>query len=302
MDGDARTANPESAYTRRARFFDSETGFNLAKPPVPCRQFVAERDLARDPATGTALITLDQSADMDIPFPATSPMVLAHYGRIRAGDSLTTDFNASGIIHYVIEGRGQSVLGDDQISWAKGDIFCLPPGKAVHAAVGGDALLWIVTNEPQLALENALAPDTEDAPTRPVHFTAGAIAAELDATRERLRDKDVAGLAVIFSSQEQEHRHNILPTLTLALNQLPPKQVQPPHLHNSIAVSLVISGDGGFSMVDGEQIDWEPDAVMVTPPGSVHSHHNDGDDLVTWLIVQDGGLHYHCRTMGFEFR
>jgi hypothetical protein len=40
---------------------------------------------------------------------------------------------------------------------------------------------------------------------------------------------------------------------------------------------------------------------MVTPPTSVHSHHNRGDGLGTWLIVQDGGLYYHCRTMGFRF-
>ena len=40
---------------------------------------------------------------------------------------------------------------------------------------------------------------------------------------------------------------------------------------------------------------------MITPPGEVHSHHNDGDRLARFLIVQDGGWHYHARTMGFEF-
>ena len=41
--------------------------------------------------------------------------------------------------------------------------------------------------------------------------------------------------------------------------------------------------------------------TMVTPPTSVHSHHNEGGRLANWLITQDGGIHYHCRTMGFRF-
>jgi len=54
-------------------------------------------------------------------------------------------------------------------------------------------------------------------------------------------------------------------------------------------------------MVGGARVDWQPRAVMITPPGDVHSHHNEGDELALFLIVQDGGLHYHCRTMGFSF-
>jgi hypothetical protein len=34
---------------------------------------------------------------------------------------------------------------------------------------------------------------------------------------------------------------------------------------------------------------------------SVHSHHNGGNEQAMFLIVQDGGLFYHARTMGFEF-
>jgi hypothetical protein len=37
------------------------------------------------------------------------------------------------------------------------------------------------------------------------------------------------------------------------------------------------------------------------PPGEPHSHHNGGDVQARFLIVQDGGLHYHARTMGFQF-
>ncbi len=31
------------------------------------------------------------------------------------------------------------------------------------------------------------------------------------------------------------------------------------------------------------------------------SHHNEGDRLARFLIVQDGGLHHHTRTMGGSY-
>jgi len=66
-------------------------------------------------------------------------------------------------------------------------------------------------------------------------------------------------------------------------------------------VTLVVTGTGCYSIIDGARIDWQQHAVMITPPGDLHSHHNEGADLALFLIVQDGGLHYHCRTMGFSY-
>ena len=49
-DGD-RAALVDTPYTRRARYFDSGNAFNIKHPPVPCHQFLKERDRALDPAT-----------------------------------------------------------------------------------------------------------------------------------------------------------------------------------------------------------------------------------------------------------
>ena len=68
-----------------------------------------------------------------------------------------------------------------------------------------------------------------------------------------------------------------------------------------MAVTLVVSGERCYSMIDGRRVDWQPWTVMITPPTEMHSHHNDGDTLARFLIVQDGGLHYHARTMGFSY-
>jgi gentisate 1,2-dioxygenase len=126
-------------------------------------------------------------------------------------------------------------------------------------------------------------------------------AADIDLLYQVGRNEQIAGSALIFSADEQEHTRNILPTLTVAMNSLPGGVVQRPHRHNSVAVALVIKGDRCFSVIDGKRKDWAPWATTITPPVSVHSHHNGGNEQALFLIVQDGGIYYHTRAMGFEF-
>ncbi len=54
-------------------------------------------------------------------------------------------------------------------------------------------------------------------------------------------------------------------------------------------------------MIDDRRKPWSPWATTVAPPLAVHSHHNAGQGRARFLIVQDGGLYYHARAMGFEF-
>jgi len=297
---DANSA--QTPYTRRARYFDSGNAFNIVYPDVPAASFVLERDAALDPKTGTRLILCDQSSALGLPFPATSPLVLASYARVRAGESLTLDACASTVLGYVIEGSGRAVQGSDTIAWSTGDVFCLPGGQPIElVSPSSDSVLWLVTNEPELAFERLAPPAPEDQLVQATHFPAATIVDELVRARARLAGTRVAGLAVVFSAERLEDRRNISPTLTLAMNQLGPGEVQVAHSHASVAVSLAISGERCYSTVDGKRKDWQRFVTMVTPPTSVHSHHNPGNSLANWLIVQDGGLHYHCRTMGFEF-
>lgn len=297
-----RPSAPASAAEARGRFFNTGNGFNVQLPPVPDHIFTAEPAKALDPATPTGLIACDISADLACRFPATSPLVLAYYGKIRAGESLTTDFVASGAIVYVIAGNGTTQCAEQEIAWDVGDLFILPGGEpALHKANDTDAVLWIVTNEPQLAFENLHSPARGEAPTELVHYRADEITRQIDLIYEIGRNEEIAGSALIFSAEQQEATRNILPTLTVAMNSLPGGVVQRPHRHNSVAVSLIIKGDRCFSVIDGKHKDWAPWATTITPPVSVHSHHNGGNEQALFLIVQDGGIYYHTRAMGFEF-
>ena len=294
--------NPGSQAERRARYFNTGNAFNVVLPPVPNAVFADEPTRALAPDTPTGLIACDASSTMECDFEATSPLVLARYARICATETLTTKFNATGVIHYVMVGRGSTQSGDERIEWGPGDIFITPAGiDQVHTAQAEDAVLWIVTNEPQLTFEHLRAPAADNAPTDVVHYPADEIDAQIRLIYETGRGEEIAGSALIFSSNTQEASRNVLPTLTLAMNSLPAGVTQRPHRHNSVAVSLVIRGEHCYSMIDGVRKDWAPWATTITPPVSVHSHHNDGDEQAMFLIVQDGGLYYHARAMGFEF-
>lgn len=295
-------ANPASEAEARARYFNTGNAFNVILPEVPNAVFVDEPNRALDDATPTGLIPCDSAEAMECAFPATSPLVMAYYARIRAGESLPTDFVASGTVHYVIQGTGETVSGAETVKWAPGDIFVTPGDESqVHTAGDADAVLWVVTNEPQLAFENLQAPAPGNSPTDTVHYTAAEMDRQIELIYEVGRDADIPGSALILSSAKQEVSRNVLPTLTVAMNTLPPGFVQPPHRHNSVAVSLVIQGEGCFSLIDGVRKDWAPWATTITPGVTVHSHHNAGTEQAKFLIIQDGGIYYHARAMGFEF-
>ena len=294
--------SPKSLAESRARYFNTGNAFNVQLPAVPNIVFTEEPRKALSLTSSTGLIPCDVSDVMECPFPATSPLVLAYYGRILGNESLKTDFVASGAVCYVIEGKGVTESGDEIIEWNAGDVFVTPGDTSqIHQAIDEPAVLWIVTNEPQLAFEKLQAPMAGRAPTDVVHYPAEEIDKQIDLIYKVGRGDDIAGSALIFSSSKQEESRNVLPTLTVAMNSLPAGVSQRPHRHNSVAISLVIQGDNCFSMIDGERKDWAPWATTITPPVSVHSHHNEGTAQAKFLIVQDGGIYYHARAMGFEF-
>jgi gentisate 1,2-dioxygenase len=295
-------ANPSSVAQARARYFNTGNAFNVQLPPVPNMVFTDEPLKALSSSSPTSLIPCSASDQMQCSFPATSPLVLAYYARICSNEDLKTEFNASGVVYYVIEGKGVTLSNNEKIDWNAGDVFVTPGDcHQLHKAIDGPAVLWVVTNEPQLALENLQAPRRGNAPTDVVHYPSDEINRQIELIYDVGRGDEIAGSALIFSSTKQESSRNVLPTLTVAMNSLPPGVTQRPHRHNSVAVSLVIQGENCFSLIDGERKDWAPWATTITPPVSVHSHHNEGHEQAKFLIIQDGGIYYHTRAMGFEF-
>jgi gentisate 1,2-dioxygenase len=248
-------------------------------------------------------VPLDLSTVLGLGYPATTPLILSRYARIRAGDALGTAFRASTELYHVIRGSGTTqVASGGPIVWQAADTFCLPGGATARHAAVEDTVLWITTNEPQLQFEGLEPPAPGRAPIRPALYPMAEIRRRLLGVYLDPRGAAMPGKSINLGNVDLESSRTTTPSFTLALNSLLPGEAQRGHRHNAVAVTLVLAGERCYSLIDGERTDWEPLTVMITPPTAFHSHHNEGNDLALFLIVQDGGVYYHCRTMGFSYK
>ncbi|MBS1165057.1 MAG: probabe gentisate 1,2-dioxygenase [Proteobacteria bacterium] len=294
---------PASAAAARARFFNSGNAFNIKLPQVPATAFRQEVGTARAMLAGDAsgFVDCDQSSIIGGTASATTPLMVARYVALAAADRLALCPRASGAIWYVIDGAGEMDVDGEHLAFGTGDVM-LTPGGGETSLVGGPqgALLWLVTDEPLYAFAGA-TPDRQTSKVVPVHYPADEISRQLQRVVDAAQNATTSGIALIFSSETLEAGRNILPTLTLSLNTVPPGEHQRGHEHNSAAITLILKGSGAYSMVGDERYDWSDHATLVTPATLPHSHHNPSAERAMFLIVQDGGLHYRARTMGFRF-
>jgi len=291
---------PQSPAQQRARYCTSENPFTFGYPPVPVRQFLAERDRAFDAATPTSTIALDASGDLATAYPATTPTLLCRYFRIRAGESLRTDFAASSEVFYVMSGNGESRSRDEAIAWSAGDVFCFASGDTLHRAKG-DALLFGVSDEPMLAFEGLRPPAVHAPAVKATHWPATEIDGNLERVWARPRSAETTGCSVMFSCQDFAPGYHTTPMINTAINTLIAGGDQRPHRHNGVAVTLAIEGEGVHSLIDGQRVDWSNGAAQITPASLLHSHHNRGPRRMRSFVIQDEGLHYYTRTPGFSF-
>jgi len=301
MDGaaaQARTA--DTPYTRRARYWSVRDAFAQKHAPVPRHVFAAECERAFAETTPSGLIDMDLSAVLGAPGPATLPFVLARYVRLNPGAPLLHRLKATSETYYVIAGAGRTSNRADAIAWKEGDVFCFPGGGESRHEAETRAVLFLVTDEPQLAFLGAAPPAPGEAPTEPTHWPAEAIAAAVEDAYRELTDAD-PGKAVLFSGAKMDRWRTVNPLMTIAINTLEAGATQRPHRHNAAALTLPLDCEGCSSTIEGEQVAWVRHAVMVTPPGEAHAHHNRGPARMRSIVVQDGGLHYFGRTMDFAF-
>ncbi len=290
-----------SAWSKRARYFNSGNAFGLVHPPVPSVQFIEERDRAFDPQSPTGLIDMDLSAILETNSPATTPYVLSRYARICPGEELTVQVRASAQLFCILTGTGTTSIGEETVQWKAGDILALPGAAQARHTAAENSVAWLVTDEPTLAFLDLEPVAARNSVVQPVHYLAEDLSSELEALYNHPDVETFPGYAIVLSHEGLEEIRNVHQSMTLALNSLPPKSFQRPHVHNSMALTMCTQGEDCYSLIDGERKDWSHHAVMVTPPSAAHSHHNDGDANMQCLIVQDGGLYYHGRTLGFAY-
>lgn len=298
-----------SIHADRARYVPVERGFNIVRPRLEPRAFVAEAAAAFADATPTGFVPLDLSAALGTDHAATTPFMLARYARIRRGERLACTLAASGEIWAVLQGRGALERDGQALRWSAGDMLALPGGIASTWTAEDDAVLWLATDEPALAFLGVRPEVADRAPIEATHYRAGDIARELRALYDRTMAPDTPGRALFMASARTERLGTCLPAMTLTLNAVRPGEAQRPHRHNAAALVLSLREARCTSTIGGRTFPWTQHVTLLTPAGAAHDHRNaskpDGavcdDDVALSLIVQDGGLYYYGRTMGFSF-
>lgn len=298
-----------SIMAQRARYVPVEKGFNIKRSPIEPQAFVAEMALAFAPDTQTGFVVLDLSVILGTSYPATTPFMLTRYARVRKGRPLECTLAASGEMWAVLRGQGRLQRGGDIIDWAEGDMFALPGGVSSVWESDNDAVLWVTTDEPTLAFAGVRPQLGLGAPIAPTHYRACDLARELRALYNRAMTPETPGRALFMATDRTEELGTCLPSMTLTLNAVRPGEAQRPHRHNAAAIVLALREAKCTSTIGGRVFPWTRYVTLLTPAGADHDHRNAAEvsevvpdnDIALALIVQDGGLYYYGRTMGFAF-
>jgi len=110
--------------------------------------------------------------------------------------------------------------------------------------------------------------------------------------------------------------NTITPVMWALYNELPPKTIQKPHKHNSVALDLCIKCsdseniytligdelDENGNIINPQKVLWKEGAMFITPPGLWHSHNNVGDTYAYILPIQDAGLLLYQRILGIVLK
>jgi gentisate 1,2-dioxygenase len=290
---------PVLSYVQRGRFVSVEDGFNIKRVALEACVFETECALAFHPESPTGRIFLDRGDVLGTAWPATTPLMLASYLRICAGDQLRTRFICGGAIHVVLQGSGTWQAGGDSFDWKEGDVFVLPGGIESSYRAIADSIVYCVTNEPLFAFERAdIMPTSQVAP---VLYPAAHVAEQMRELACKVMTPETPGRAVNLSSDSLANERTALSSLTATFNLVLPGEWQRPHRHCAAALALILRASGCHSIIGRKRLDWQPNTVVLTPALEPHTHCNEGSEPALAFIVQDGGLHYYAGTMDFSF-
>jgi len=77
------------------------------------------------------------------------------------------------------------------------------------------------------------------------------------------------------------------PSIYVGMQLLLPGETAPAHVHTPSAVRIVVEGQGGYTVVDGEKLPMEEGDLVLTPGGEWHDHGHEGTEPVVWLDALD---------------
>lgn len=258
----------------------------------------------------TRIIPLDISKKLNCEGPATSPALCANFVRILAGEELSTNFNATSQLFYVVNGNGRTEFDSIDIAWKTGDFVVLPIGKETRHFADIDSVFYLIHDEPLLRYLGVKA----DIPRfKPTLYTSEDSLRELDKVRKEADAVNRSRISVLLVNKEMDQTLTVTHTLWAMLGVLPKAAVQLPHRHQSVALDLILDCEPGCytlvgtrvsakgEIINATRINWKPYSVFITPPGYWHAHYNESSIDAHLIPMQDAGLQTYLRTLDIKF-
>ena len=276
-----------------------------ATPRIPAKRFLPEAYLFGK----TVLAPLDLSGELKVPYPATSPSLLASFAQIRAGESLAIAPEATSELLYVIEGSGFTDTEGGGIFWKGGDILVLPGGEAVHRAEE-DSRFYIVDDSPLLAYLGATRKESR---FTPLLFRGETLREALEKAKADPEAARRSRVSVLLANGRFPQTMTVTHSLWAMFGISLPGTRQKPHRHQSVALDFVVEGRPGIytnvgreldpdgSIREPTRVDWVSGSAFVTPPGYWHEHVNESEGPAYILPIQDAGLHTYLRSLDIRF-
>lgn len=79
------------------------------------------------------------------------------------------------------------------------------------------------------------------------------------------------------------HQVGATHSLVASLQMILPGEVAPAHRHTFSALRFIMTGGGGYTVVDGERIFMEPGDLLLTPNWLWHDHRHEGKEPLIWF-------------------
>jgi gentisate 1,2-dioxygenase len=252
---------------------------------------------------------------------STTPNLLASFIKLEKNDSIELnnnqfidEFNATSHIFYVINGTCTIIIDDNyEKVLHSGDLLVSPCFNLVKLKNSSEQELQIyyVNDSP---LVNYLGSKAEKKIFKASVYSNSFLVQKLN----ELSNPNNNRKGILLSNKDTDKLgvNTITPVLWALYNELPPKTVQKPHKHNSVALDLCIkcSDSENIYTLIGDELDetgniinpqkvlWKEGAMFITPPGLWHSHNNIGDTYAYILPIQDAGLLLYQRILGIVLK
>lgn len=162
-----------------------------------------------------------------------------------------------------------------------GTLEDLPDAYRADMAAAGVAPLWPM-------MRNVLPHGRPSAVTQPGFWDYGALRPLLLRAGELTPvEKAERRVLVLCDPGRGAGAMQVTASIYLGMQLLLPGETAPAHVHTPSAVRIVVEGQGGYTVVDGEKLPMEEGDLVLTPGGEWHDHGHEGSAPVVWLDALD---------------